>query len=77
MVGTREQFDSAPAPCGRNVGGEHYREADDHGLVVYDQFYSCGCRQRRREFSDGSLRTMTDRHDGRRVPDDASPAHGC
>jgi hypothetical protein len=29
-------FDPEPAPCGRVVGGDCYRDHDDEGLVVYD-----------------------------------------
>ena len=65
MVGTRTAFDPELAPCGKNVGGECYREFDGSGFVVYDLYYSCGCRRIRHEYHDGSV-TTNDVHHGRR-----------
>ena len=44
MVGTRIRFTSELAPCGKTVDGEHYRDEDDEGLVISDQYFACGCR---------------------------------
>src|SRR6266540_3909329 len=37
MVGTRTNFTSEQAPCGRTVAGEHYRDTDDAGLLIIDE----------------------------------------
>ncbi len=65
MVGGRDTFAAEVAPCGRTVGGECYRDDDGEGLVVYDQYYSCGCRRTRHEYHDGTVTTTATRH-GRR-----------
>jgi hypothetical protein len=62
MVGQRSSFDAEPAPCGKIVGGECYRDNDGEGLVVYDQYYTCGCRRTRHEYHDGSVTTTAVRH---------------
>lgn len=77
MVGTRTRFASELAPCGRTVDGEDYRDADDEGLVIYDQYYACGCRRIRHEYHDGSVQMTTTRHDRYRVDDNDGPDHGC
>ena len=65
MVGSRSAFEPEPAPCGKIVGGDCYRDRDDEGLVVYDLYYSCGCRRTRHEYHDGTVNTQAIRH-GRR-----------
>jgi hypothetical protein len=70
MVGTRIRFSSEQAPCGRTVDGECYRDNDEDGLVIVDQYYSCGCRAILHEFHDGSTRMRATRHDGRIVADE-------
>jgi hypothetical protein len=77
MVGIRTQFISEQAPCGRTIHGEHYRDDDDEGLVIYDQHYACGCRTIRHEYHDGSIHTKAVRHDGKVVSDDFGPEHGA
>ncbi|MEJ3746157.1 hypothetical protein WEI85_23070 [Actinomycetes bacterium KLBMP 9797] len=76
MVGKRTHFSTETAPCGRLVEGDHYRDSDDDGLVITDEYYACGCRQIRHEFHDGSVRTRSIRHDGKVLLDDSGPAHG-
>jgi hypothetical protein len=76
MVGRRTQFTSELAPCGRTVDGEHYRDEDEHGLIIYDQHYACGCRRIRHEYHDGSIDTKAIRHDGKAVRD-FGPDHGA
>jgi hypothetical protein len=76
MVGTRTQFSGEQAPCGRVVAGEHYREEDDQGLVIYDQYYDCGCRQIRHEYHDGSVRTTATRHDRHKIKGGFDSDHG-
>jgi hypothetical protein len=77
MVGTRDQFTREFAPCGRQVDGEHYRDRDDDGFVIYDQFYACGCRRTRHEYHDGSIRETSVRHDGKILLDDPGPERGA
>jgi hypothetical protein len=76
MVGTRNRFTGELAPCGKIVAGAHYRDQDDYGLVIYDEYYDCGCRQIRHEYHDGSVQTRAIRHDGHRVKE-FGPDHGC
>ena len=57
MVGYRATFAAELAPCGATVGGECYRDDDGEGLVVYDQYYTCGCRRTRHEYHDGTVTT--------------------
>jgi hypothetical protein len=64
MVGYRATFAAELAPCGAIVGGECYREGDGMGLVVYDQYYACGCRRTRHEYHDGTVTTTATRHGG-------------
>ncbi|HET6214155.1 MAG TPA: hypothetical protein VFE14_14925 [Micromonosporaceae bacterium] len=59
-------FDPEPAPCGKEVGGESYRDNDGEGLVVHDQYYTCGCRRTRHEYHDGSVTATVIRHGRRR-----------
>ena len=70
MVGRRIEFTDELAPCGKTVAGEHYRDADDEGLVFRDEYYACGCRSIRHEFHDGSVRVRAVRHDGTVVMDE-------
>jgi hypothetical protein len=77
MVGRRIHFDSEPAPCGRMVGGDHYRDSDDDGLAFTDEYYACGCRRIQHVYHDGSVRTRAIRHDGKVLLDDSGPVHGC
>jgi hypothetical protein len=77
MVGTRSRFVSRLAPCGKIADGEDYRDQDDDGLVIWDQYYTCGCRRIRHEYHDGSGQTTATRHDRRRVDDNFGPDRGC
>ena len=65
MVGSRSAFEPELAPCGKFVGGDCYRDRDDEGLVVFDLFYTCGCRRTRHEYHDGTITTQAIHH-GRR-----------
>jgi len=76
MVGTRIRFTHEQAPCGRAVDGDHYRDDDDEGLVIRDEYYDCGCRRIRHEYHDGSIQTTATRHDGTVVKEQFSPDHG-
>ena len=78
MVGMRTTFVGLIAPCGRTVDGEHYREEDEHGLIIYFQHFDCGCRASRHEYHDGSFHTQEVRHDKKKVAiDDFGPEHGA
>jgi hypothetical protein len=77
MVGIRTRFTSELAPCGKLVDGDHYRDRDDEGLVIYDEYYACGCRRIRHEYHDGSVQTRAIRHDHRKVKEPFGPDHGC
>ena len=78
MVGTRTNFTGELAPCGRTVDGEHYREEDEQGLIIYVQHFECGCRASRHEYHDGSIHTQVMRHDKKRlISDDFGPEHGA
>jgi hypothetical protein len=70
MVGTRTRFTGEQAPCGRTVDGEYYRDDDEEGLVIRDEYYACGCRRVRHEFHDGSVRVTATKHDGTVVMDE-------
>ena len=76
MVGTRIHFVAEQAPCGKVVAGDHYQEEDDHGQVIRDQYYECGCRRIRHEYHDGSIEVRAVRHDGRPVKGEPGPNHG-
>jgi hypothetical protein len=77
MVGTRTRFTHEQAPCGKTVDGDHYRDDDEEGLVIRDEYYDCGCRRIRHEYHDGSIQTTAIRHDGATVKEQFSPDHGC
>ena len=77
MAGTRISFTDEQAPCGRTVGGDHFLDDDDEGLVIRDAYYSCGCRRIRHEYHDGSIQQRAIRHDGKPVKDPYGPDHGC
>jgi hypothetical protein len=77
MVGNRTRFTRQQAPCGKFVDGDHIEDRDDEGLVVYGEYYECGCRQIRHEYHDGSVATRAIRHDGHKVKEQLSPDHWC
>jgi hypothetical protein len=74
MVGMRTRFTAEPAPCGRTIDGEHYRDDNGEGLVIYDQYFSCGCRRTMHEYHDGSVTTSEVKHRGK-VQHGHSPEH--
>jgi hypothetical protein len=77
MVGTRIRFAHEQAPCGRTVDGEHYRDNDEEGFVVRDEYYECGCRTILHEYHDGSVHTTALHHNGTVVRERFAPDHGC
>jgi len=76
MVGTTAHFTREQAPCGRIVDGEHYRDDDQEGLVIRDEYYACGCRRIRHEYHDGSIQMTAIRHNGTVVRQPSAPDHG-
>ncbi|MCV7149218.1 fumarate reductase [Mycobacterium riyadhense] len=55
--------------------GEHHIEGDDDGLSYDDLTFSCGCREIRHVYHDGSTRIRTIRHDGKILRDEHSGEH--
>jgi hypothetical protein len=76
MVGTRTRFIGEKAPCGKTVDGEHYLDEDEEGLVIRDEYFSCGCRRSRHEYHDGSIEVTAVRHDGKVARDELGADHG-
>jgi hypothetical protein len=76
MVGTRTGFTGELAPCGRTVDGQHYQDDDDEGLVIRDEYYSCGCRRILHTYHDGSIYSTVIRHNGTVMKERFSPDHG-
>jgi hypothetical protein len=75
MVATTTHFTKQKAPCGHTADGDHHVEADDDGLIYDDLKYSCGCREIRHIYHDGSTRIRTTRHDGKVLSDEHSGEH--
>jgi hypothetical protein len=75
MVATTTHFTKQKAPCGHTADGDHHVEADDDGLIYDDLKYSCGCREIRHIYHDGSTRIRTIRHDGKVLGDEHSGEH--
>jgi hypothetical protein len=76
MVGTRIGFTGELAPCGKTVDGEHYRDEDEEGLVIRDEYYRCGCRRILHQYHDGSIESTAIRHNGAVVKERFSSDHG-
>jgi hypothetical protein len=57
------------------TAGDHHLEGDDDGLSYDDFTYSCGCRQIRHVYHDGSVRIRTIRHDGKVLNDEHTGDH--
>ena len=76
MVGTRTGFTGELAPCGRTVDWQHYQDDDDEGLVIRDEYYSCGCRRILHTYHDGSIHSTVIRHNGTVMKERFSPDHG-
>jgi hypothetical protein len=69
-MATKTRFENELAPCGRTVGGEHFRDRDDDGLLLDYMHYSCGCRNQLDEFHDGSVHRMIVHHNGTVMADE-------
>ena len=57
-------FKSQPAPCGRIVDGEHFRDQDADVVVTLGTEFACGCRSIQHEYHDGTVSRKVIRHDG-------------
>jgi hypothetical protein len=75
MVATTTHFTKQKAPCGHTADGDQHVEADNDGLMYDDLKYSCGCREIRHIYHDGSTRIRTIRHDGKVLRDEHSGEH--
>ena len=58
------RFKSQPAPCGRIVDGEHFRDQDADVVVTLGTEFACGCRSIQHEYHDGTVSRKVIRHDG-------------
>ena len=63
-------FKSQPAPCGRIVDGEHFRDQDADVVVTRGTEFACGCRSIQHEYHDGTVSRRVIRHDGRVLIDE-------
>jgi len=75
MVATTTHFAQQKAPCGKMHDGDRHIEGDDDGLSFDDLKYSCGCREIRHVYHDGSTRIRTIRHDGKVLKDEHCGEH--
>lgn len=75
MVATTTPFTNRKAPCGRMTNGAHHVEGDDDGLSYNDFTFTCGCRDIRHFYHDGSVRIRIIRHDGRVLRDEHTGDH--
>jgi hypothetical protein len=70
VTATVSRFEPRMAPCGVVHGGERHATDDLNGLATEELRYSCGCRNSREEFHDGSVHRIVVRHDGRIIVDE-------
>jgi hypothetical protein len=70
MTGTIGRFERRMAPCGVAHDGERFLTDDLEGLSTEELRYSCGCRNSREAFHDGSVHHIVVRHDGRVIVDE-------
>jgi hypothetical protein len=75
MPESTKAFADKQAPCGRTVDGHCHEDRDEEGLVVYDEFFACGCRSIRHEFHDGSMSRKVVHHNGRVLVDEFISEH--
>jgi hypothetical protein len=67
-------FKNRPAPCGRIVDGEHFRDEDSDVVVTLETEFACGCRSIQHEYHDGTVSRTVTRHDGRVLIDELHAA---
>jgi hypothetical protein len=70
MAGETTTFEARLAPCGVLHGGERHFTDDLWGLATEEVRFSCGCRNAREEFHDGSVHHWVVRHDGKVLVDE-------
>ncbi|MEP6527622.1 MAG: hypothetical protein ABJA86_10700 [Nocardioidaceae bacterium] len=70
MTGAMSRFETQRAPCGGLHDGERSFTEDLQGLATEELRYSCGCRNEREEFHDGSVHHKVVRHDGKVLVDE-------
>jgi hypothetical protein len=70
MTTSITRFDLQAAPCGLPYEGQRYLAGDQHGLVIEDMRFACGCRATKEEFHDGSLHRMVLLHGGKVLVDE-------
>ena len=70
MTAAANRFAPGHAPCGRDTVGEVYRTEDGQGLFTEELRYSCGCRDAREEFHDGSVHHIVVHHSGKVLVDE-------
>ena len=70
MTGETNAFEARLAPCGVVRDGERISTDDLLGLATEELRFSCGCRNAREEFHDGSVHLRVVRHDGKILVDD-------
>ena len=63
-------FKGQPAPCGRIVDGENYRDEDSDVVVTLEIDFACGCRSIQHEYHEGTVSRKVIRHDGRVLIDE-------
>ena len=59
-----------PAPCGRIVAAELYKDHDEEVVVTQKTDYACGCRAVHHEYHDGSVSRKIVHHNGRVLVDE-------
>lgn len=64
-----------PGPLRRPANGSNGGRAIPPGLAYDDLKFSCGCREIRHFYHDGSMRVRTIRHDGKVLKDEHSGDH--
>lgn len=67
---TSGSFKSQPAPCGRIVDGESFRDRDADVVVTLKTEFTCGCHSIQHEYHDGAVSRTVIRHDGRVLIDE-------
>ena len=75
MSVTTTQSPKQKAPCGRRAHSNRHVEGDDEGFSYDDFKFSCGCREIRHIYHDGSVRIRTIRHNGKVLRDERSGDH--
>ena len=70
MTSTASRFEARRAPCGQVRDGESFVTEDQQGLITQDLQFSCGCKESKEEFHDGSVHRMVVNHHGKVLTDE-------